>query len=374
MQEDGGERIHVRCVEVVTESVCQFRIQPCRAEEGMIHKASEAFGMSWLVFQNVHQIALGETVGFSKLLRDVKGEKFRHGMEGTAVNLLKLFCGGIPEPGQHIDIPVGHQEAAVPALFVVHFKVGHHLLKGQFKGIADIMEQGSQAPVLQEKGSRFAVFRFVGVTGIKMVKRLERCPEGFVRFINGKTQREHIDRMRIMIPVLEQQGTSVGFKLAEQFDHFFGLAVSSEKHFQVTVIDGVCVLSDSRIDEALQLSFKAEAVNVHLHIVGNLAWRDAGASPFAVLLFCLFHVGPEPEFLAAIVKEAERSGFQIQLFALIEIRLSGADTRSEIPLVHFTHLFQCSIHMFSSQNGRSWNAGRPQERLDCRSAGHGLQG
>ena len=182
---------------------------------------------------------------------------------------------------------------AVLALNIGNFKVGGNLLKRQLKGIADVMEQGRQAPVLQVMAGscvvvRQAVVRFVGIA----VNR--------VGLVNGQPQGKHIHRVGIVVAVLHQQAAAVVLIFREQLDHAAGLFVIAHKHVQIAEVDVKSVLFFAAAQKAPQGIFQAQAVNVLFHVAGDLVGRAACA--FTVILLA----GVKAQPLAAAADKRQR--------------------------------------------------------------------
>ena len=140
----------------------------------------------------------------------------------------------------------------------------------RLKGIADVVEQRGKPPVLKKNDSGFVV---VG----KVIELLERLAVILVGIIDGEPQRKDINRVGIMVAMLHQQRRTVRLKLRKQLDHLLTLAIVTEEDLQIAVIDVVRILGDTRVDKMLQLALEAQAVDIHLHIIGYLVFTDAVA-------------------------------------------------------------------------------------------------
>ena len=202
------------------------------------------------------------------------------------------------------------------------------------------MEQGAQPPVFQKK---------VGDLILSPSLQAVKVPEGAavrpVRLVDRQTEREHVDRVGIEIPVLHQQRASVRLVLGEQLDHLLGSPILAEKDLQKSIIDRVGVFGDAGIDEGLQRLLQAKAVDIPLHIVRDLAWLQAFPQIDALIVLPRLFSRVEAELLAAVVQKAERGGFQVVSPPPVGIqrRLRGADVGAETRRVLFSHFFDCRI-------------------------------
>ena len=347
VQYDGGERVdvhrgHVRRL----HDPDQLLAEPRRAEKGVIHVVAEVLRTGRLAIEHVQQVFLGEAVAPAHFFRDVVGEQLARGREAAAVQRLEAVARLLVQPRQGLHRAIGQEEAVFPAFLVVHLKVAEHLLEGQLKGIADIVEQRGQPPEFQEE-----VGDLVLLPVLQTVKVTEGKAVGLVRLVDRKAQREHVDRMGIVVPVLHQQRAAVGLVLGEQLHHLLGLSVLAEEDLQKRVVDHIGVLGDAGVDEGLQRFFQAETVDVPLHVVGDLTGLEALAQIDARQVFRFLFLRVEAKRLAAVVQKAERGGFQIVFLPPVGIegRLRGTDVVPETRLVLLPHLFQSRIsHDFSS--------------------------
>ena len=82
-----------------------------------------------------------------------------------------------------VEIAVGQEHAARPALFAVDLKIGEHLLKGDLKRIADVVKQRSQPPEFEEEGRGAMLV----LTGREPVESLKGLSEMLVRFVDRKS-------------------------------------------------------------------------------------------------------------------------------------------------------------------------------------------
>ena len=254
-----------------------------------------------------------------------------------------LFCL-VAQLGQNVHIVVGDINTALAALFIIHFKVRDHLLKGKLERISYVMEKRGKTPELQEHIGGFSLLLLSSIR-IHAIKLPELATESTVRLIDRKPQCKHIDRMGIMIPVFHQQRASVGLKLGEEFYHLLGFPVVTEEDLKITIVDLIGVLRCSRIDKALQRLFQTETVKIHLHVVGNLIRLYAASLILPGLLFLFFDRRVKPQFLAALMKEAKRSGFEVCPLqsAAEKRRLRRADVLPVSRPIFCPHFFQCSI-------------------------------
>ena len=201
---------------------------------------------------------------------------------------------------------VGNIEETGRPLLPIDFEVGDDLFEGNLEGITDIMEQSSQPPELQEEGCS-------GRTVIR-IKRIEidKCfPEISIHLINRQTKGKDIDRVRVMIPVLHEQGGSIGFELGEKLHHALGTAVFANEHFQVSIINGIGIFRHAGIDELAEFIFQAEPVDIHLHIVGNLVRAERSAKVLTGLLFLLFLFSAEAQTHAAFFQKTKGSRLKV---------------------------------------------------------------
>ena len=202
------------------------------------------------------------------------------------------------------------------------------------------MKEGSQAPEFQEEVG-CPVFLFF----LKAVETSEDPAECFTGLIDGQAQGKDIDRMGIMVPVLHEKGAAVGLVFAEQLDHLFGLSVLPQKDIQEAVIDHVGIHVRSRIDKGLQGLFQTEAVQISLHVKGDLILFKTGSQIFPCLFFLLFLCRVETKAFAPGPDKAKGSGFQVA--ALFPVHIHGRLERPNIlpePFsVYPAHLFQSCI-------------------------------
>ena len=206
----------------------------------------------------------------------------------------------------------------------------HHLLKGQLEGIADIMEQRGESPVFEKCDRRL-------VLSSQTVKLFESLTVILVGLVDRQTQRKHIYRVGVMIAVLHQKRAAVRLELREKLDHLLALAVVTEEDLEIAVIDVICVLGYAGVDKVLQLALEAQAVYIHLHIVGDLIFADTATGEFAGVKFAvLFRIELQP--LAAIMDKAQRGALQIKTVGSKEfVRLKWSDVLAETIFVVFSH-------------------------------------
>ena len=148
-----------------------------------------------------------------------------------------------------------------------------------------------------------------------------------------------------MVPVLHQEGGSVGLELGEEFHHVLGMAELAHEHFQVGIIDGIGVFRDAGIDELGQLVFQAEAVDIHLHIIGDLVGADAHAQVPAGILLLLFFFRIKAEADAALFQETQGGGLQVRagFRSAVEYRLTWTEVNAESRQVFLPHGFNRGI-------------------------------
>ena len=112
-----------------------------------------------------------------------------------------------------------------------------------------------------------------------------------------------------------------------------------EEHLKVAIIDVVGILGNAGIYELLQFALQTEAVDIHLHVVRDLAGPDAPAAEDAVLLFFFSFVRVEAEILAPCVQKTQRHGLKAVVDRVVmSFRLRGACVRSEQLSVPVPHL------------------------------------
>ena len=85
----------------------------------------------------------------------------------------------------------------------------------------------------------------------------------------------------------------------------------AEEDLKITIVDFIGVFRSSGIDKALQGLLKAETVQVHLHVVGDLIRLYAASLILSGILFLLFDRRIKLQFLAALMKKTERRGFKV---------------------------------------------------------------
>ena len=237
---------------------------------------------------------------------------------------------------------IGNIQAPFSAFDLIDFEIRDDLFKGQFKRIADIMKEGGQAPVFQEQAGGFAVCLPVVLFGADPVEFFESPAEGLICLIDGQAQGKHIYRVGIMIPVFHEQGTAVGLILGQQLHHLFGFAVMAEEDLQIAVINRIGIFCHAGIDKRLQRFFHTEAVDVHLHVVWNLARQKACPVIFAICLVCT-----ETKSFTPCMKKAKCHCLQSVIHGIvIPLRLDRADALPKRFLVIVFHLLQsCICHI-----------------------------
>ena len=255
---------------------------------------------------------------------------------------MELFLGQVAQFSDRVHVMISKIQAALAALLAGHLIVGKHLLKRKLKGIADIVEKRRQSPVFQKTACGRMVCFGIGLIGIKSIKLLECCTISGIGFVDRKSQREDIYRVRVMIAVFHEQGTAVGLKLGEQFHHLLGFAVMPEEHFQIAIINGIGILRCTGTDELLKLALQAQTVDVHLHVVWNLARQKACSVIFAICLVCT-----EAKSLTPCMKKAKCHCLQSVIHGIImPLRLDRADALPKRFLVIVFHLLQsCICHI-----------------------------
>ena len=249
-----------------------------RTEVGMIHIIAKALRGDRLLPEDLQQVFFCNSISFSKLQSKVAGHHFINRKKAFPIHFPEEFLRLRPQFRHCFHIFVNNERSILPAIVIPGFKEGDHLLEGQFKRIADIMEQSCHSPVFQEEMGRFSGFSGMIRIRSEMIKTVKRPAEIFICFIDRNPQHEDIHRMGKVIPVLHQKRTAVGFIFAEQLYNLFRSSVASEKNFHKTVIDTVRILRCAGIHESLQFPLQAQPVDVHLHIVRNLVRRKACAA------------------------------------------------------------------------------------------------
>ena len=192
MQHDCRQRINMIFLEpgiLQFEDLHQFLIQPAGAEKGVIHKIAVFFRMRRLAADSPGNFLLGHPIWFADLFRNNIGQHVNKILKRTSVYFLQPGSIRFFDPDQWFNITVGDiNKGFLAALLFVHFKIGHHLLKGDLERIADVVEQGSQSPVFQEGVGTFLPFPFI----LEPVGFAENLPEPAVGFIDRQPQRKHI--------------------------------------------------------------------------------------------------------------------------------------------------------------------------------------
>ena len=346
MEHNGREGVDVDLPDRIrADRFLHLGIKPAGAEKGVIHKVSEIAGRDGLAAQDIQHLLLREAVARPELVRDVHGQHFRNILKIPAVQFPELSRGSLAEPGQGIEIMVGDIQTSFAPLLFIYFEIGHDLLKRKLERIADVVEEGSKAPVLQEKTGSLPVGLPVVLPRADPVKFLEDPAVSLVCLIDREPERENIHRVGIVIPVFHEKGAPVGFKLGEQFHHFLGFAVMAKKDLQIAVVDVISIFRDSGVDEALESLLQTETVDVHLHVVGNLALLETGSPEDAVCCLLPGDSVIKPEFFAAFVQKTERRGFEVgpQKSPSAQRGLAGADVTPEAFPVYLPHFFQSRI-------------------------------
>ena len=297
------------------------------------------------------QISFREAVGFTQFFGNSPCQQFFYGVESLMETVPEMFLFVLCQIDQHVQRPVRQVGLlrTFSAFFTGYFIIGDGLFKRQFKRISDVMEERCQSPEFQKHVGSLQILFPVRLIRAESVMAFEGFSEVFVCFIDGKTQCEHINGMGIMVPVLHQQGTAVRLILREQFHHLFGFAVTAEEYFQITVVNIVGILCNTGVDEMLQLSFQAQPVDVHLHIVWDLAGIGPGSLQYTVVLFIFSDFFIKIELFTLVMDKTQSCRFQVVAvpFCSSQIRLD----RSGLDLVGVNifeaHILECCIcHLF----------------------------
>ena len=346
MEQDGRKGIHMQFFDVRrADGFLDLAVEPAGAEEGVVHKVAEITGGNRLALQDIQHLFFGKTVAFPQLGSDIKCQDLHDIPELPVVEPAEPPGGIFADPGQELQVMIGNIQAPFSAFDLIDFEIRDDLFKGQFKRIADIMKEGGQAPVFQEQAGGFAVCLPVVLFGADPVEFFESPAEGLICLIDGQAQGKHIYRVGIMIPVFHEQGTAVGLILGQQLHHLFGFAVMAEEDLQIAVIDIISVLRDAGIDKTFQRLLQAQAVDVHLHVVGNLGRFQAGPLQDAGRGLPVRDLFVELQLLTAFMQKAERRGLEVCPYesAAAEGRLARAHIPSVLFQIFLSHLFQRGI-------------------------------
>ena len=168
------------------------------------------------------------------------------------------------------------------------------------------MEQGCQAPVFQKMVCRSGFFRPAQVIIVFVFDA-----EALVGFVDGKAEGEHVDGVGIVVSVRHQQGAAVGLVLRKELHHPLGIAVAAQEHLQVAVIYGIGVLGRAGINEGFQGFFQAKAVDIPLHIKGDLMRGNAFPLVNTRALFLRLDRRVKQEAFTALVQKAQRGRLQV---------------------------------------------------------------
>ena len=344
VQHDGRQHVHMHPCQVAGAAAAELSAQPRSAEHRVVHEIAVVLRRDGLGLDHVPHEGLVKAVGSAQLFGQIVREQRAHGLEAQAVQLPEARLRRFVEAGQRSDVAVDQIGAARAALLPVHLEVAEHLLVGQLEGVADVVKQRRQPPEFQKGVGRAAALRAVALVGVKAVKTLELPAEGRVRLVDRQSQCEHIDRVGVVIPVLEQQRAAVFLVFAQQLHHLLRAPVAAEEHLQKAVVDHVGVLGHSRVDKDAQRAFEAQAVRVHLHVVRDLPFAQALAEqhagfPFEKLLFPV-----EAQALALLAYKAQRGAFEpVGLPARRKRRLHGAEILPEALQIVKPHHLKCRI-------------------------------
>ena len=115
----------------------------------------------------------------------------------------------------------------------------------------------------------------------------------------------------IMVAVLHQERAAIGLVLREKLHHALRAAVAPEEHLHVAVIYGVGIVRRAGVEEVRKRVLKAEAVKIHLHIVGDLIGLQAAAQVSAGARLLRRLVRIKTQALAAFAQKTQRSAFQV---------------------------------------------------------------
>ena len=346
MQQNGRKRVDMTARQILRpQNPRQLVVKTGGTEKGMVHKVTEIVRTDGFSVDHIQQVALRKAVGFAQLLGNVKGEQLTCGFKPAVEQRFKaVFCRFI-QTGQGFHRTVGEKQAALSPVMIVHLKIAEYLLKGKLKGIANVMKQRRKPPEFEEQIGGLMRRLQISFVGVNAVKRFERMADRLIRLIDGKAESKHIDGMGIVIPVLHQQRAPVGFVLREKLHHFLGFSVLAEEDLQIAVIYGVGVFRHAGIDKRLQRFFQTEAVDVHLHVVWDLARLQAFSEKFPALGFLLLLFRIKTELFAAVVEKAQCGGFQIVALAAVRIkrRLHRPHVHAEALFIFLAHFFQYGI-------------------------------
>ena len=211
------------------------------------------------------------------------------------------------------------------------------------------MEESSHAPKRQKIMRGSAVFLFVGLIRVEMIKSFEGSAEIFIGFVNRQTYRENIDGMTIVITVFHYQGAGVGFRFGEHLNEIFMIAeASGDKHLKEAIIDCVGIIGVAGIDKGCQFIFQTEAVEIHLHVVGNLIGLQAFSHQNAAGFFDFRDVRVKQQIFAAFMNKPQHSGFQVVSVIVLKRRLLRSIINPIAFVIFFLHRFQRCISHFRS--------------------------
>ena len=123
----------------------------------------------------------------------------------------------------------------------------------------------------------------------------------------------------------------------------------SDEHFQETVVDLIGILRNTGVNELFQFPLKAQTVDIHLHVIGDLTGQKARPLIASTLVFFRFNIRVEAEAFASFMQETERKSFQAEIVILISAsRLHGTALLPVETLIFPLHLFQrCICHIIT---------------------------
>ena len=122
-------------------------------------------------------------------------EDLRHTFEPGSIDLCKPFLCFFTKIYQNIDVPIRDVQASLTARLFVHLKIGHHLFKGKFKRISDVVEERGHSPELQKQVRGFSRLLQIVLIRIDPVEFLKFLSVMDIGLVDRKPERKNIDGM-----------------------------------------------------------------------------------------------------------------------------------------------------------------------------------
>ena len=245
VQDDSGKSVDMDPVNAAhTDRSFQFAVQSAGAEIRVVHKVAELIGLCRFAGQHFQHLLFRDLIPPAQFLRDVMRKDLCYSAEFLFIERIESLPCLISEDRKGIRVMEGDVRDPLAALPVVHLKIGDDLLEGQFERIADVVKERGQSPELQEQVGRPPLLSLSAVR-IQAVEFTEFPAVDGVGLIDRKSEREHVDGMGIVVPVLHEKRTAVGLELGEELHHLLGFAVMPEKDIQIAVIYVVGILCNA---------------------------------------------------------------------------------------------------------------------------------